>query len=105
MRETIERLVRDVTLVTLALAIGLGWSLFQVAQGVADFVTNLLRHVPSEDVRLGITSAQPLTWVVGDRILTLYSLLTGLIEFAVVLAVALLVLRRGRQPGATAARH
>jgi large-conductance mechanosensitive channel len=104
MQEAIDRLVRDVTLVTLALAIGLGWSLFQVAQGVADVVTNLLRHVPPGDVRLGFTSAQPLTWIVGDRVLTLNSLLTGLIDFVVVLALALLVLTHARRDATGVAR-
>jgi hypothetical protein len=33
MREHVERLLAQTTLVTLALAIAVGWSLFQVAEG------------------------------------------------------------------------
>jgi phosphotransferase system glucose/maltose/N-acetylglucosamine-specific IIC component len=96
MQEAIERLVRDVTLVTLALAIALGWSLFHVAQGFAVAITSLLTHPSSSDL-LDLQSSEPLTWAVGGRILNLFSLVTGLIELAVVLAVALLVLRRARR--------
>ena len=96
MRETIDRLLRDVTLTSLAVAIALGWSLFQVAQGVSDLVTNLVTHRSASDL-LDLSSFRPLTWVVGGRILSLYSLVSGLVDFAVVLAVALLVLRYSRR--------
>ena len=94
MQEAIERLLREVTLVTLALAIALGWSLYRVAQGVGYLVDNVLTHAPSGSDLIDLQDSQPLTWVVGGRILNLYALLTGLIEFVFVLAVALLVLRR-----------
>jgi hypothetical protein len=77
----------------LALAIALGWSLVRVVEGVADLVATLLEHRSSSDL-LELQDAQPLTWVLGDRILSLYSLVSGLVEFAVVLAVALVVLKR-----------
>jgi hypothetical protein len=96
MRETIDRLLRDVTLTSLALAIALGWSLVRVAQGVSDTVTNLLTHRSSSDL-LDLTGGQPLTWVVGHRVLSLYSLVSGVVELAVVFAVALLVLRYSRR--------
>ena len=93
MRESIDRLLRDVTLLALALAIALGWSLVRVAQGVADLVATLLEHRSSSQLP-DLQDAEPLTWVVSGRVLSLYSLVTGLVEFAVVLAVALLVLKR-----------
>lgn len=92
MRELLDRIFRDVTLVTLALALALGWTLVLAAQGVAATVTTLLTHYQPSD--LSDVSSQPLTWVVGGRLLTLYSLLTGLIAFAVVLIVALLLRKR-----------
>jgi hypothetical protein len=47
MRESLDGLLRDLTLVTLALAIALGRALFQVAQGVAEFVSAALIDYPS----------------------------------------------------------
>jgi hypothetical protein len=93
MRETVDRLLRDVTLLALALAIALGWSLVRVAQGVGDLVANLLQHGSSSDL-LDLRDAEPLTWVVVGRILSLYSLVIGLVQLAVVLVVALVVLKR-----------
>jgi ABC-type arginine transport system permease subunit len=93
MRETVERLLRDATLVTLALGLALGWTLVLVGRGLAETVTTLLTHYPQSDLHdLG----QPLTWAVGSRILTLSSLVSGLIAFAVVFAVAVAVDRRTR---------
>jgi hypothetical protein len=92
MRELLDRILRDVTLVTLALALALGWTLVLAAQGVADTVSTLLTHYQHSDL-LDLQS-RPLTWVVGGRLLTFYSLLTGLIAFAVVLIVALLLRKR-----------
>jgi hypothetical protein len=100
MRELLDRILRDVTLVTLALALALGWTLVLAAQGVADTVSTLLTHYQHSDL-LDIQSSRPLTWVVGGRILTFNSLLTGLIAFAIVLIVALL-LRKRTAPSALA---
>lgn len=46
MQDALEQLLRDLTLVTIALAIALGWALFQVAQGVAQLVSYLLIDYP-----------------------------------------------------------
>jgi hypothetical protein len=97
----LDRILRDVTLVTLALALALGWTLVLAAQGVADTVSTLLTHYQHSDL-LDIQSSRPLTWVVGGRILTFNSLLTGLIAFAVVLLVALLWRKRTPPPSALA---
>lgn len=97
MRDSLDRLLRDLTLVTLALAIALGWTLFQVAQGAAQLVSTLLIDYPrSADTFGSIRYSEPLTWVVGDRILTFGPLLRGVVELAVVLAVAMLVYRQSR---------
>jgi hypothetical protein len=96
MREHLDRLLAQTTLVTLALAIAVGWSLFQVAKGVADLVTGLLTKYP-DGISLGVVArSQPATWVVGDRVLTFTTLVEGLVELAVVLLVAVLIARRPR---------
>jgi hypothetical protein len=62
MRNALERLLGDLTLVTLALAIALGWALFQVGEGIADLVSNLLTDWPeSSDALAAIPYTQPLT--------------------------------------------
>jgi len=95
-KDVVDRLLRDATLVTVALGIALGWTLFQVARGGNDLVMGLLTSYPSQS-DLGLyTRSQPLTWFVGRRILTFASLLTGLIELAVVVAAALLITRHRR---------
>src|SRR6059058_455588 len=86
MREAIERFLRDATLVTLVLAIALGWTLVLLAQGVAETVTTLLTHYPDSDL-LDLSGGRHLTWSVGNRLLTLGSLVSGLVAFAVVVAV------------------
>ncbi len=88
----VGRLVHDATLVTVALAIAIGWALFQVAEGVGALVTALLTQYPPSDLHAFLT--EPLTWDVGGRILTLSPLLRGLVEFAVVVLVALVVTSR-----------
>jgi hypothetical protein len=81
----------------LALAIALGWSLFQLASGVSDAVSTLLTGFSNEAV-LAASGSEPLTWEVGGRILTLGPALRGGLELAFVLAVAVLVHRRTAQP-------
>jgi hypothetical protein len=93
MHELLDRLLRDATLVTLALALALGWTLVLVAQGVSETVSSLLTHYPESEL-LDLQGGRPLTWAVGGRIFTINSLVTGLVAFAVVVAVALLVRRR-----------
>jgi len=96
MRETVERLLRDATLVTLALALALGWTLVLVGQGLAETVTTLLTHYPPGDLH-GLPEGRPLTWIVGSRILTVSSLVSGLIAFGLAFAVAIAVDRRTRR--------
>jgi hypothetical protein len=98
MRADLEKLLRDTTLVTLALAIGFGWSLYHLAQGIAQFIDTLTANVP-KDEPLGYFepgSSGGLTWRVGHRVLTLDGILQGLIELAVVATVAVLISRRAR---------
>jgi hypothetical protein len=98
MRDALEGLLRDLTLVTLMLAIALGWALFQVGEGVAELVSNLLIDWPrSSDALSAIPYTQPLTWIVGGRVITLGPLLEGAIEFVVVLAVAVFIHSRTRR--------
>jgi len=84
-------------LVALALGIALGWSLIQVATGVAALVGGLLYEVDSENQFLGFYGGSPwigvLAWNVGSRVLSLGPLVVGLVQLAVVLAVALFVYR------------
>ena len=92
MPEGLERLLRDATFLTSTFGIALGWSLFQVAQGVGELVSTLL--TPDQDLFAGATDSLPLTWDIGGRVLTLHALVIGLVELAVVALVAALVLRR-----------
>jgi hypothetical protein len=92
MREHLDRLLAQTTLVTLALAIAVGWSLFQVAKGVADLVNGLLTKYPEDSFGV-VVRGQPATWVVGERVLTFTTLIEGVVELAVVLVVAVLITR------------
>jgi hypothetical protein len=93
-REAFARLARDLTLVTLALGVALGWALFQVAQGISEAITTLLKHYPSS----AFYDYQPLTWHVGGRVVLLLRLVQGLIELAVLLLLAAWVRSRFRHP-------
>jgi hypothetical protein len=96
-KQGLANVLRDVSLTTLALAIALGWSLYQTGQGVAYFVEGIAAHrsgslnggsfVPVS----GGVAGGPLTWVVGGRLLTFDQLVMGLIELGLVLAVAIYV--------------
>jgi ABC-type uncharacterized transport system permease subunit len=86
--------LRDLPLLTVALAIALGLSLWVVADGISDLIATLLIEDPETDKYVHPT--QPLTWEFGERILTFGHLLRGLIQLAVVLLVALVVARRRR---------
>lgn len=99
MREALDGLIRDVTLVTLALAIAIGWSLFQVAAGFGELVSTLLidYHGNAEIIAASRLS-EPLTWDVGGRILTLGPLLRGSVELAAALLIALFVRRQIPRP-------
>jgi hypothetical protein len=91
-RSDLERVLRDVTLTTLALAIALGWSLYETVYGLAYFITTLLqRFSPSE--LAGGGSLGDLSWPVGNHVLAFGPLLRGLIEVSVVLVVVAFVRR------------
>ena len=47
MLDAVEAVLEDVKLTTLAFAIAIGWSVYQVGVGVAQFVEGLLTHLPS----------------------------------------------------------
>ena len=93
-REDLEALLREASLVAIALGIALGWSVFQVARGVADLVTGLLTKYPSGSDATFALSLHPVAWVVRGRILTLGSLIAGLVELAVVLVFAAWLAKR-----------
>jgi hypothetical protein len=102
MKDDLDRLLRDATLVTLAFAIAVGWSLFQFARGVGIFV-DALTTPPPRGLPAGVggrflvgNSADGfgLTWIVGRRIISLDGMVIGLIELAVVLLIAGIVRRR-----------
>ncbi|HEU5491497.1 MAG TPA: hypothetical protein VFU84_11945 [Gaiellaceae bacterium] len=103
MRDAFDRLLRDLTLVTLALAIALGWSLIQVAEGVAGLFAGLLYEIDGNDGGPNFFAPYALTrwggvltWDVGGRVLSLGPLVAGLVQLGVVLAVAVFVYRRAR---------
>ena len=88
-----ERLLRETTLTTVAFAIALGWSLYQVASGLGYLIVLALPNSGGANpfgTRIG--------WSWGGHIFEFQGLLQGLIEFAVILAVILVVQRRSR-PG------
>lgn len=93
LRRDFERLLRDTTLTTLAFAIALGWSLFQVASGLGYLITTALQSF--DNVGDGLVGG--LTWEVGSHIFAYGPLLQGLIEFGAVLTVFLLVARLSRR--------
>jgi hypothetical protein len=102
-RESLDRLLRDLTLVALALAIALGWSLIQVAEGVAALVSGLLYEIGEEDPAPNFLAPFALTewggiltWNVGGRVLTFGSLVSGLVQLGVVLVAAAFIYGRFR---------
>jgi hypothetical protein len=101
MRESLDRLLRDLTLVTVALAIALGWSLIQVAEGVAALVSGLLYEIGEEGPAPNFFAPYALTewggvltWDVGGRVLSLGPLVAGLVQLGVVLVVGAFIHRR-----------
>ena len=67
-----------------------------MAKGVGDLVQGLLTKRFGGDSIYG-TRLDATTWIVGGRVLTLTSLITGIVELATVLLVAGLIAAR---PGA-----
>jgi hypothetical protein len=101
MQDELVRLLRDATLLTLAFAIALGWSLFQFAHGVATFLDALVTHLPPGSNNRFIpfySDGGGLTWVVGRHVVSLDGVFTGLVEVGVVLLVAAIVRRRMAPP-------
>ena len=97
MHDDLERLLRDVSLVTLAFGIAIGWSLYQFAHGVATFVDGLVTHLPASETNgFSPIPGGGLTWVVGHRIVALDGIVIALIQLAVVLALAAFLRRRSR---------
>jgi hypothetical protein len=94
MREHIDRLLAQSSIITLALGVAIGWSLFQVAKGVADLVEGLLTKYPSGSQYIVYQNGQAATWIVGRRVLTFTTLISGTVELAVVLLVAALIAHR-----------
>src|SRR3954451_9290429 len=94
MRDDLERLLDDLTLVSLTLAVAAGWSLYQLAHGIAIFFDTLTGHLPSDSYSLR-SSGYGMTWVVDSRVVSLDGVFIGLVELAVLLTVAVFVSRRG----------
>jgi hypothetical protein len=98
-RDALEDLVRDRPLTTLALGVAAAFALLDVGRGVDSLVEGLATHQQGQaGIPFGFVSPSQggLSWTIGHRVLTFDKLLLGLIELAVVAAVALLLSRRGR---------
>jgi hypothetical protein len=96
-RESLSGLRRDRTLVVVVLGVALGAALWDIARGISDLLTLLLKHYPDRTYY----SFYPLTWTVGGRVISVAGLARGLIELAVVLLVAMWVYRRAGQKSPT----
>ena len=98
MKTNLIGVLRDVQLSTLALAIALGWSLYQTALGVGTFIEGVTTRASPES---GCTGYVPglgtgLTWVWGDHVFSFGQFVMGLIELVTVLLIAALVRRHSR---------
>jgi hypothetical protein len=91
----LERLLRETTLTTVVFAIALGWSLYQVASGLASLIVLALQN-NSDGGDNPYPFPPGIGWTWGGHIFDFQALLQGLIEFALVLTVALLIRRRFR---------
>ena len=92
MKTDLVGVLRDVPLTTLALAIALGLSLIQIAQGVAAFITDATQHGHDLNEGLGLYGGG-LNWFCGHHLFAFGQFVTGLIELGTVLLIALLVRR------------
>ena len=103
MKADFGTVMQDVQLTTLALAIGFGLALIQMAEGVAYFIQGLAVHGSGVHDIPGFPTlpaeANALTWVFGGHLFEFGQLVNGLIELGVLLLVAILV-RRHAQPDA-----
>jgi hypothetical protein len=64
-RKALDDLIREATLVAVALGIALGWALFQVADGVSDLVETLLTDYPEPSEIFNAANGAPLSWDLG----------------------------------------
>jgi hypothetical protein len=99
LRDELDRFLEDVTLLTVAFAIALGWSLYSVAHGVANCIDELTVHYPPSDQSSfpsGGNANGELSWDLGRHVITLDPILVGLLQLAIVLAVAMYVRSRMR---------
>lgn len=99
LRQDLDRLLEDTTMLTIAFAIALGWSLFELARGLAQFIDALTLHLPPPDPNAfggrGYGSGGGgLSWVVGRHLISLDGLLIGVLQLVFVLAVAAYVRSR-----------
>ena len=92
MRESLDDLLRQVTLLTLAAAIALGYAVLSLAQGIAALVLSGFTERETE-----FSSGSPVSLDVGGRTLEFAQLTVGVIEVAVVLAAILYVVRPGQR--------
>jgi len=92
MREAFERLWEEATLAIIALGIALGYALASLAQGVGQTLTGLT--VDTGDDAFSSGSGDWLAWNVGGHVLNVAPTVGGLVEVAVVLAIAAVVVRR-----------
>lgn len=94
LREALEDFLGDRPLTRLAVAIAVGWSLYQVVHGAAQLVDGLLTHVPSQGPFSGYLGCGGLCWEAGHRIVDIDPLLLGLIELTLAVAVGVYLRRR-----------
>ena len=87
--------MRDVQLMTLALAIAFGLALLETAQGVANFVQGLAEH-GSGAREAQFAFGTSLNWRFGGHLFAFGGFVEGLIELAVVLLAAILVRRHAQ---------
>jgi hypothetical protein len=97
LRQDLDRLLEDTTMLTIAFAIALGWSVYELARGVAIFIDGLTVHLPAPDANgfsSGYGSGGGMSWVVGRHVISLDGILVGLLQLVFVLAIAAYVRSR-----------
>lgn len=96
MKVNLAGVLRDIPLTTLAFAIALGWSLYQLAYGVGIFIEGVTSHGDGLN-RVGFLDlpqyGTALTWVWGHHLFAFGQFVFGLLEVGTVLLVAMLVRR------------
>jgi hypothetical protein len=87
MRDALNGLLRQASLLVIAAAIALGLTFLRVAESFGQMVVQFIDSPAGFD-------ASPLSFRVGDRVLFVGQLLQSLIAFAIVLAAVLYLFRR-----------